>query len=222
MDILHIRSLYKNFSKGGHSIEVLKNITLQVGKKEALCITGGSGAGKSTFLHIVGTLDRPTKGQVWYCQTNLSQSCDSELSRFRSQKMGFIFQFHYLFNEFNAVENVMLAGQIAGQSFSESKKKAEYLVDLVGLQDRKTHFPSELSGGQRQRVAIARALMNNPEIVLADEPTGNLDAENSSHILNIFFEMRVRFGITLIVASHDPMFARHFPRVLNMQDGHLK
>ncbi len=222
MDILYVKSLYKSFSRGSSEVEVLKDINLSVRRGEALCITGGSGAGKSTFLYMVGTLDRPTKGQVWYYKDNLSQADEARLCQFRSQKMGFIFQFHYLFNEFNAMENIMLAAQIAGQPFKESQKRARYLIDLVGLSHRSTHFPSELSGGEQQRVAIARALMNKPEIVLADEPTGNLDADNSTHILNIFSELRIRFGITLIVASHDPVFAKHFPRVLNMTDGYLR
>lgn len=222
MDMLHVKSLYKSFSKGRSEVEVLKNINLSVKKGEALCITGGSGAGKSTFLYMIGTLDRPTRGQVWYYRDNLSQADEAHLCQFRSQKMGFIFQFHYLFNEFNAMENVMLAAQIAGRPFEESQKRARYLIDLVGLSHRSTHFPSELSGGEQQRVAVARALMNKPEMILADEPTGNLDVDNSTHILNIFYELRTRFNITLIVASHDPLFAKNFPRVLNMADGCLR
>ena len=200
-------------------IEVLKNINLCIQRKKAVCITGGSGVGKSTFLHIIGTLDRPSKGQVFYYKRNLNAVSDADLAEFRSQKIGFIFQFHYLFNEFSALENIMLAGQIAGKTFKESMQRAEYLAESMGLSDRRKHFPSELSGGEQQRVAIARALMNNPEILLADEPTGNLDVKNSEHILNIFFELVERFGITLISASHDPLFAKRFPRVLNMKDG---
>ena len=276
-DILTIKALSKSFPKGEGTVEVLKNINLTIKQKEALCITGGSGVGKSTFLHIIGVLDRPTKGAVFYRGKNLNLATDKELANFRSAKMGFIFQFHYLLGEFNALENIMIAGQVGykasmnkasmnkaqtskspqpliggdsgvktvsgqdikktktqrsrrsflenirkkfwGQSFRESKERAEYLAELVGLSDRRKHFPSELSGGEQQRVAIARALMNKPEIVLADEPTGNLDAQNTTNILNIFFELKARFGITFISASHDPLFAKVFPKVLNMKDG---
>lgn len=270
MEILTVKSLSKSFPKGEGTIEVLKNISLTIKKKSAVCITGGSGVGKSTFLHIIGTLDRPTQGEVFYYRKNLNLATDKELAEFRSCKMGFIFQFHYLLGEFNALENIMIAGQVGernlsrrniekrafpepfslkkkesvgkklsetqeavikkeslwknirnilGGHFKESKERAEYLAELVGMADRKKHFPSELSGGEQQRVAIARALMNEPEIILADEPTGNLDAKNTTHILNIFFELKARFGITFISASHDPMFAKVFPTVLNMRDG---
>ncbi len=219
MDILTIKSLSKSFSKGEGRIEVLKNINLTVKKKEAICITGGSGVGKSTFLHVIGTLDRPSKGDVFYYNKNLNLATDLELADFRSQKMGFIFQFHYLLGEFNALENIMIAGQIGHRSFKESKERAEYLTELVGIADRRKHFPSELSGGEQQRVAIARAFVNEPEIILADEPTGNLDAKNTIHILDIFFELKARFGMTFISASHDPVFAKAFPKRLHMQDG---
>ena len=217
--ILNIKSVSKSFPKGKEGIDVLKNINLTVKKKEAICITGGSGVGKSTFLHVIGTLDRPSKGEVFYYKKNLNLATDKELAEFRSQKMGFIFQFHYLLGEFNALENIMIAGQIGRKNFKRSKERAEYLTELVGIADRRKHFPSELSGGEQQRVAIARALMNEPEIVLADEPTGNLDAKNTTNILNIFFELKARFGITFISASHDPIFAKAFPKVLNMKDG---
>ena len=219
IEILNIKSVSKSFSKSNEKIEVLKSINLTVKKKEAICITGGSGVGKSTFLHVIGTLDRPSKGEVFYYKKNLSRATDKELAEFRSQKMGFIFQFHYLLGEFNALENIMIAGQIGGKDFRKSKERAEYLTELVGIADRRKHFPSELSGGEQQRVAIARALMNEPEIILADEPTGNLDAKNTTNILNIFFELKARFGITFISASHDSMFAKAFPKVLNMKDG---
>ncbi len=222
LGILKVRSLSKNFTKGESTVEVLKRIDLNVNKKEAICITGGSGVGKSTFLHILGTLDRPTKGYIFYYRKNLNALSDTELAEFRSKKIGFIFQFHYLLNEFSALENIMIAGQIAKKNFRESKKRAEYLIDLLEISTRKNHFPSELSGGEQQRVAIARALMNEPEIILADEPTGNLDAKNSMNVLDIFFELRARFGITFVSASHDPLFAKAFPRVLNMKDGYFE
>ncbi len=218
-DILTVKSLSKSFSKGEGKVEVLKNIHLTVAKKEAVCITGGSGAGKSTFLHLIGTLDRPTKGELFYYNKNLNLMTDKESAEFRSRKMGFIFQFHYLLGEFNVLENIMIAGQIGGKSFKRSKERAEYLTELVGLANRRKHFPSELSGGEQQRVAIARALVNDPEIILADEPTGNLDAKNTMNILDIFFDLKRRFGCTFISASHDPVFAGAFPRQLHIKDG---
>lgn len=220
--ILNIKSLSKSFIKANKKIDVLKNINLCVKKNEAICITGGSGVGKSTFLHIIGTLDSPTQGDIFYYNQKLNSASDAELSKFRSQNLGFIFQFHYLLGEFTALENIMIAGQIGNKSFKESKQRAEYLSELVGISDRLNHFPAELSGGEQQRVAIARALINQPEIVLADEPTGNLDAKNTNNILNIFFELKARFGITFISASHDPLFAQSFPRVLYMQDGYFE
>ena len=219
--ILSIKSVSRSFSKEEGKVNVLKNINLEVKKKEALCITGESGAGKSTLLHIVGSLDRPTQGAVFYYNQNLNLLSDTELARLRSQKIGFVFQFHYLLGEFNALENIMIAGQIGKKSFKEARQRAEYLMELVGIVDRRKHFPSELSGGEQQRVAIARALINRPEIVLADEPTGNLDAKNTVNILNIFLELKARFDITFISASHDPLFAKAFPKVLRIKDGSL-
>lgn len=221
-EILTIKSVSKNFPKGAEEVKVLKDISLTIKKKEAICITGGSGVGKSTFLNVMGTLDRPTSGNVFYYKQNLNLLTDIELAKFRSRKLGFIFQFHYLLPEFHALENIMIAGQIGGKSFKESKERAEYLMELLGIADRRTHFPSEMSGGEQQRVAIARALVNNPEIILADEPTGNLDAKNTINIVNIFFELKARFNITLVSASHDPVFSKAFPKVLVMQDGQFQ
>ena len=230
--ILQAESVCKSFPKGfsiegrrsktAEKVEVLKNINLHVRERQAICITGGSGVGKSTFLHIIGALDRPSSGRVLYRGQDLNKASSTARAQFRSLKMGFIFQFHYLLREFNALENIMLAGQPAQKTFKESKQRAEYLTELLGLKDRRRHFPSELSGGEQQRVAIARALVNRPEIILADEPTGNLDARSSAQILDMFFELRTRFGITLIAASHDPIFARSFPKVLRMRDGSFK
>ena len=217
--ILNIKSLSKSFFKGSEEVPVLKHLHLRVQKKEAICITGGSGAGKSTFLHIIGTLDRPTKGELFYYDQNLQKATDKELAYFRSSKIGFVFQFHCLLNEFNVLENIMIAGQIRGQNFKSAKEKAEHIMELVDLSHRARHFPAELSGGEQQRTAIARALVNDPEILLADEPTGNLDMKNTQNILNIFFKMRERFGLTLICASHDPLFSKAFPKAIKLRDG---
>ncbi len=219
MHLLKAVSIYKEFGQGKDALKVLKGLDIKVNKGEALCIVGPSGAGKSTFLHILGTLDRSTSGEIFYQNKSLSHATEEERAEFRSQKLGFVFQFHYLLNEFNMIENIMIAGQVAGMSAGKSKESAEYLMNLLNLSHRWRHFPSELSGGERQRVAIARALMNQPEILLVDEPTGALDTDNSMKILDILFEMRERLGLTLIAVSHDPLFSNPFPTVLTMKDG---
>jgi len=219
MHLLKAVSIFKEFGRGQEALKVLKGLDMTVEKGEALCIVGPSGAGKSTFLHILGTLDQATSGEVFYKNKNLSDSTEEERAEFRSQKLGFVFQFHYLLNEFNMVENIMIAGQVAGVNVQKSKENAEHLMNLLGLSHRWKHFPSELSGGERQRVAIARALMNQPEVLLVDEPTGALDTGNSMKILDILFEMKERLGLTLIAVSHDPLFSNPFPKILTMKDG---
>ena len=220
MYLLKAMSICKAFGQEAtESLKVLKGLDMQVDKGEALCIVGPSGAGKSTFLHILGTLDQATSGEVFYKNKNLSQATEEERAVFRAQKMGFVFQFHYLLNEFNMIENIMIAGQINGMNAQQSKESAEHFMDLLSISHRRGHFPSELSGGERQRAALARALMNQPEILLVDEPTGALDTENSMKILDILFEMRERLGLTLIAVSHDPLFSNPFPKILTMKDG---
>ena len=186
---------------------------------EALCILGSSGAGKSTFLHILGTLDSPTSGNVFFEGENLFLKNDKELADFRNKHLGFIFQFHHLLSEFNALENIMMPARIAGVSKAESKERAEELIELMGLSDRSTHFPSELSGGEKQRIAIARALMQKPDIILADEPTGNLDSENGEKIKDLFLKLQKELNLTILIVTHDQSFASHFPKVLKMKDG---
>ena len=215
--ILEVKALHRHFLKGNK--EVLKNISLKIFKKDALCITGNSGVGKSTFLNILGTLDRPTKGEVYYKNKNLFLLSNKELAHFRNQKMGFIFQFHYLLPEFTVLENVMVPGQIAKKPYLECRKRAKEMIQLLDLSTKENHFPSELSGGEQQRVGIARAIMNKPEILIADEPSGNLDAHNTLNVINIFLELRQKFDITLIVASHNLKFSKAFPKVLQMKDG---
>ena len=219
MHLLKAVSIYKEFGQGKEVLTVLKGLDITVRKGEAVCIAGPSGAGKSTFLHILGTLEPSTSGSVFYKDVNLSKVVEEEKAKFRSQKLGFVFQFHYLLNEFNMIENIMIAGQAAGKSVQQSKEGAEHLMGLLNLSHRWKHFPSELSGGERQRTALARALMNQPEILLVDEPTGALDTDNSMKILDILFEMRERLGLTLIAVSHDPLFSNPFPTVLTMKDG---
>ena len=219
MHLLKAISVSKEFGQGSQALKVLKGLDITVNQGEALCIVGPSGAGKSTFLHILGTLDQATSGDVFYKSKNLSSSSEEEKASFRAQKLGFVFQFHYLLNEFNMIENIMIAGQAAGMNVRKSKESAEHFMDLLNISHRRRHFPSELSGGERQRAAIARALMNQPEILLVDEPTGALDTENSMKILDILFEMRERLGLALIAVSHDPLFSNPFPKVLTMKDG---
>ncbi len=219
--LLCAEQIEKYYPQGaGKRLSILQGLDLEVHRGEALCIVGASGAGKSTFLQILGTLDTPTKGSVFYKGEDLFKKSDSEVAKFRSQKLGFVFQFHHLLHELTALENIMLPGRIAGTNIKNCRSRAEKLLSLLGLSARKNHFPTELSGGEGQRVAIARSLMCEPEILLADEPTGNLDTENSRLIQDLFFELKNNLGLTLIVVTHDVRFANRFPRVLKMADGH--
>ena len=198
---------------------ILKGLDFEVVAGEAVCILGSSGAGKSTFLHILGTLDRPTRGHVYFRGEDLFSKSDAEMSQFRQKNLGFVFQFHHLLSEFTALENVMMPGRIAGLYAKDCKARAESLLDFLGLSSRLSHYPSELSGGEKQRVAIARALFHKPTLLLADEPTGNLDSENSLKIQDLFFQLKQELGLTLIVVTHDTRFASRFPRSVRMADG---
>lgn len=201
------------------NLQILRGLDFEVVSGEAVCILGASGAGKSTFLHILGTLDRPSLGSVYFQGEDLFGKSDAELSAFRAQKLGFVFQFHHLLSEFTAVENVMLPGRIVGQTPQSCRERATELLDYLGLIHRLTHYPSELSGGEQQRVAIARALFHKPQLLLADEPTGNLDSENSLKIQDLFFQLKKDMGLTLIAVTHDTRFAARFPRSVKMADG---
>ena len=217
--LLASQCVTKSYPMGSTRLEILKGIDLEVKKGEALCIVGASGAGKSTLLHILGTLDRPTLGKVFYDGKDLTRQSDEELATFRNKSMGFVFQFHHLLGEFSALENVMMPCRISGMSLQDSKAAATELLELLGLKDRLSHFPSELSGGEQQRVAIARALVRKPEVLFADEPTGNLDTANGERIQDLFFDLKERLKLTLVVVTHDQSFAAKFPRVLHMRDG---
>ncbi|MCC7404797.1 MAG: ABC transporter ATP-binding protein [Bdellovibrionales bacterium] len=219
MPILSARGVYKSYPMGKNRLEILKGLDLQIHQGEAVCIVGASGAGKSTLLHIMGTLDRPTLGTVLYRGRDLFRQSDEQLAKFRNEKLGFVFQFHHLMSEFTALENITMPARIAGMSARMARERGEELLAGLGLIDRKDHFPSEMSGGEQQRVAIARALLNEPEVLLADEPTGNLDTKNSGKIQDLFFELKDRMGLTLVVVSHDQEFARRFPRICVMKDG---
>ena len=217
--LLKASSISKDFMQGKKPLRVLNHLDLVIKKRDAICITGPSGAGKSTFLHILGTLDKATSGHIFYKNQNLSQASLEEQAQFRRQKLGFVFQFHYLLSEFNMLENIMIAGQIGGMNQTQARERANEFIQLLNLEQRQNHFPNELSGGEQQRVAVARALMNHPEILLMDEPTGNLDTKNSTKMIDFIFELRERFELTLVAVSHDIHFSQIFPKKLQMNDG---
>ena len=217
--LISARGIQRNYTQGNRELQILKGIDLDVYKGEALCIVGTSGAGKSTLLHILGTLDRPTCGRISFKDRDLTSMDDDSLAAFRNGSLGFVFQFHHLMTEFTALENVMMPVLIGGESRLVALKKAEEFLDRMGLRERGHHYPSELSGGEKQRVAIARALIQKPEILMADEPTGNLDTENGRKIQELFFELKRDMGLTLVVVSHDGQFASKFPRQLHIRDG---
>ncbi|MBK6506219.1 MAG: ABC transporter ATP-binding protein [Ignavibacteria bacterium] len=215
--MLRLTNIKKSYGiSGTERLEVLKGIDLQVGKGEIVAIVGQSGAGKSTLLHIIGTLDRPDSGTYEFNGSEVMNLNDKKISEFRNKEIGFIFQFHHLLPEFTALENVMIASMIGGR---DDKSAAERMLAEVGLKNRMNHKPSELSGGESQRVAIARALVNSPGLILADEPTGNLDSENSEAIMELIFELRKKLGKTFIIVTHNDSFASRCDRVISLQDG---
>ncbi len=217
--LIEAQCVTKTYPMGTSRLEVLRGIDLKIQKGEAMCIMGSSGAGKSTLLHILGTLDQPSLGKVLFKGMDLTKKSDQELAQFRNESMGFVFQFHHLLAEFTAIENVMMPCRISGLSQRESRRRAQSLLDILGLLERAEHYPSEMSGGEQQRLAIARALVRKPEVLFADEPTGNLDTVNAEKIQSLFFDLKERLGLTLVVVTHDPVFAKKFPRILSMRDG---
>lgn len=210
-----VESLQKSYG----TLKVLKGINLEVSDSSVVTIVGASGAGKSTLLHLIGTLDRPDGGRVLMDGTDLYKLSDKELAEFRNRNIGFVFQFHHLLPEFTAVENVALPAMIAGATKQEAMKRAGELLDYLKLSERAMHKPSQLSGGEQQRVAVARALVNNPKLILADEPSGNLDTENARKLHQLFFDLRDRFGQTFVVVTHNTELARMADRTVTMQDG---
>lgn len=209
----------KNIIKSYCSLPILKGVSLEVNKGEIVSIVGASGAGKSTLLHILGTLEKPDSGTLLIDNTNVFELSAKKLALFRNQKIGFVFQFHHLLPEFSAIENVCIPAWIAGLGKKEAMKKAMELLEILNLKDRVEHKPNELSGGEQQRVAIARALINNPAIVLADEPTGNLDSQNSKAIFDIINNLRNQLGQTFIMVTHNQELADLSDRALTMIDG---
>lgn len=200
-------------------LEVLKGINLMINKGEVVSIVGPSGAGKTTLLQIIGTLDKANSGKVLLNGTDTSHLKEKELAAFRNKQIGFVFQFHQLLPEFTALENVMIPALIAGVSSSEAQKKAKETLDFLGLSERALHKPSELSGGEKQRVAVARALINNPAVILADEPSGSLDSQNKEELHQLFFNLRERLGQTFVIVTHDENLARLTDRTIHMKDG---
>jgi len=206
-------------TKAYGDLKVLKGIEIQIEDREVVSIVGASGAGKTTLLQIIGTLDRPDDGKVYFDGTDLSKLRGKSLASFRNSNIGFVFQFHQLLPEFTAVENVCIPSFIAGQNKSDAEKRAKELLGFLNLTDRFDHKPSELSGGEQQRVAVARALVNNPSVILADEPSGNLDTENKNELHKLFFKLRDTFGQTIIIVTHDRQLAEMSDRILKIKDG---
>jgi lipoprotein-releasing system ATP-binding protein len=200
-------------------LKVLKGIDLEISEKEVIAIVGASGAGKTTLLQILGTLDIPDDGSVIYNGTDISKLRGKQLAAFRNTNIGFVFQFHQLLPEFTALENVCIPAYIAGKSKSEAEARASELLGFLNLSDRVDHKPSELSGGEQQRVAVARALVNNPSVILADEPSGNLDTENKNELHKLFFKLRDTFNQTIIIVTHDRQLADMSDRILQIRDG---
>ena len=213
--------LIRNITKSFGSLQVLKGIDLEITKGEIVSIVGPSGAGKTTLLQIIGTLDRPDTGSVCVDGIDTTTLSQKQLSDFRNQHIGFVFQFHQLLPEFTAIENVMIPAFIAGKSHSEAKRHAEELLAFMNLSDRATHKPAELSGGEKQRVAVARALMNNPAVILADEPSGSLDSQHKQELHQLFFDLRDKFGQTFIIVTHDEGLAAITDRTIHLRDGQI-
>ena len=209
----------KDITKSFGSLQVLKGIDLHINKGEVVSIVGPSGAGKTTLLQIIGTLDRPDTGSVIVDGIDTSRLSTKKLSDFRNQHLGFVFQFHQLLPEFTAIENIMIPAYIAGVSQKQAKKRAKELLDFMGLADRATHKPNELSGGEKQRVAVARALVNNPAVILADEPSGSLDSKNKEELHKLFFDLRDQFGQTFVIVTHDETLASITDRTIHLRDG---
>lgn len=215
--ILKASNIYKSYG----NLPILKGVDLSVNKGEIVSIVGASGAGKSTLLHIIGTLDRPDQGSLAINGTDITQLNERKLSNFRNQHIGFIFQFHHLLPEFTALENVCIPAFIQGLSPKEANRRGMELLERLGVDGRAQHKPAAMSGGEQQRVSVARALMNNPSLILADEPSGNLDSENAASLHQLFFELRDTFNQTFIIVTHNEELARISDRTIHMRDGNI-
>ena len=215
--MIEIKGVTKSFG----SLQVLKGIDLRIEKGEIVSIVGPSGAGKTTLLQILGTLDKPDSGSVVVDGIETSTLSTNKLSEFRNRHLGFVFQFHQLLPEFTAIENIMIPAYIAGMKPKEARNRAEELLAFMGLSDRATHKPNELSGGEKQRVAVARALMNNPAVILADEPSGSLDSKNKEELHKLFFELRDKFGQAFVIVTHDETLATLTDHTIHLKDGRI-
>ena len=225
-NLIRVEDLYKTYVDAASDdittrVEVLKGVDVEVRQGEVLAILGKSGVGKSTLLHLIGGLDRPTSGSVFFEDRNIHAYNDRQLDRFRNLEIGFIFQFHHLLPEFTALENIAIGGLIAKKNVSETYGSAGEILDYVDLADRSNHYPSELSGGERQRIAIGRALINQPKVILADEPTGNLDRKTSDDILDLLWDLNGRLNRTLILVTHDHSLAQRADRMVHIVDGKI-
>jgi lipoprotein-releasing system ATP-binding protein len=220
-NFLLAEGLHKSFGFGGEEIHVLRGLDLELREGERLAIVGESGVGKSTLLHILGTLDRPSHGRLTYRESDLSTLDDGALSDFRNREIGFVFQFHYLLPDFNALENVMLPALIQGWEWEKAQQDAMKLLETVGLQDRMSHRPGKLSGGEQQRVAVARSIILGPRLLLADEPTGDLDPHIGEEIQNLLFRLNEERGVAFIVATHNRQFAARVGRQMELREGRL-
>ena len=215
--MIHLEGITKSFG----SLQVLKGIDLEITQGEVVSIVGPSGAGKTTLLQIMGTLDSPDAGMINIDGTNVSRMKEKELSAFRNKHIGFVFQFHQLLPEFTALENVMIPAFIAGVPPKEASMRAMEILDFMGLKERASHKPNELSGGEKQRVAVARALINQPAVILADEPSGSLDSHNKEELHQLFFDLRNRFGQTFVIVTQDEALAKITDRTIHMVDGNI-
>jgi len=211
----------ENITKSYGTLQVLKGIDAEIERGQVVSIVGASGAGKTTFLQIIGTLSKPDAGKIWINGTEINGLSERNMAKFRNQHIGFVFQFHHLLPEFNALENVCIPALIGNQSRKKAYAKAKDLLTFLGLQDRLTHKPDELSGGEQQRVAVARALINDPLVVFADEPSGNLDSKNKQELHHLFFSLRDQFNQTFVIVTHDMGLAEMSDRMLHMHDGKI-
>ena len=210
-----------NITRNYNDLSVLKGVDIFVNKGEIVSIVGSSGAGKSTLLHILGSLDKANSGEIWINNERIDTLNEKELAKFRNKHIGFVFQFHHLLPEFTALENVCIPGWIAGTPKNELEARALELLKILGLQDRASHKPSELSGGEQQRVAVARALINNPDIVFADEPTGNLDSKHAQELHELFLHLQKTMGQTFLIVTHNEALAKMSDRLVHMKDGKI-
>lgn len=218
-NVLECRGVVKTFYDGGRTLPILQGVDLSIQEKEVLAISGPSGVGKSTLLHILGSLDAPTSGEVLFRGESLSSMSRAAINRFRNEELGFVFQFYHLLPEFTALENVMMPALVRGERRAKCRERAEELLDKVGLTERRTHKPGKLSGGEQQRVAIARALYNSPSLVLADEPTGNLDEKTGAGILDLLWRLNEEDAMTLVIVTHDTRLAERAHRWVHLHEG---